>query len=178
MQARCSGSRGRWRERSPVGSSLRVLTGPDVFQCITLMKPTQNSTIPATLIAPCGMNCRLCRAYGREKNACPGCRGDDSLKPKTRVTCRIKNCERVKNSKHKYCCACDRFPCAALSRLDDRYRTKYAMSMIDNLQFIKEHGIRQFTRNEVKRWACPDCGTTICVHEENCIHCGRNWRKQ
>ena len=26
------------------------------------------------------MNCRLCRAYGREKNACPGCRGDDSLK--------------------------------------------------------------------------------------------------
>jgi hypothetical protein len=32
------------------------------------------------LIAPCGINGRLCRAYFREKNVYPGCRGDDSQK--------------------------------------------------------------------------------------------------
>jgi hypothetical protein len=26
------------------------------------------------LVAPCGMNCGICRAYLREKNKCPGCR--------------------------------------------------------------------------------------------------------
>jgi hypothetical protein len=41
------------------------------------------------------------------------------------------------------------------------------MSMIENLKSIKEHGIRQFTRNEVKRWTCPECGTILCVHREN-----------
>lgn len=140
------------------------------------MNPAKQTTIPAALIAPCGMNCRLCRAYGREKNACPGCRGDDSLKPKTRVICKIKNCRKIKNGRHKYCFSCTSFACAALDHLDDRYRTRYAMSMIENLKSIKELGIRQFTKNEEKRWACPECGTILCVHRENCIHCGHNWR--
>ena len=67
---------------------------------------------------------------------------------------------------------------ASLDHLDDRYRTKYAMSTIDNLRSIQERGIRQFTRKEAKRWACPECGTIVCVHKENCIHCGHGWRKQ
>jgi hypothetical protein len=140
------------------------------------MKPTKKNTIPATLIAPCGMNCRLCRANGREKNACPGCRGDDSLKSNACVLCKIKNCEKLEKGRHKYCYTCEGFPCAALIHLDDRYRTKYAMSMIDNLQSIKELGIRQFTRNEAKRWMCPECGAILCVHKENCIYCAHNWR--
>jgi len=141
------------------------------------MKSPKNNTIFTTLIAPCGMNCRICRAYSREKNACPGCHGDDSLKSNTRVTCKIKNCEKLKKGNHTYCHTCDSFPCAALNHLDDRYRTKYAMSMIDNLKNIQGLGIRQFTRNEVKRWTCPLCGTILCVHKENCIRCGHTWRK-
>ena len=27
------------------------------------------------LIAPCGMNCGICKYYYREKDKCPGCRG-------------------------------------------------------------------------------------------------------
>lgn len=38
-----------------------------------------------SLIAPCGMNCSICMAYLREKNKCPGCRGNDIDKPITRV---------------------------------------------------------------------------------------------
>lgn len=132
--------------------------------------------ITSTLIAPCGMNCRLCCAYTREKKACPGCRGDDSVKPKTRVTCRIKNCEKIRQGKVRYCFRCDGFPCDRLNHLDERYRTKYGMSMIDNLVHIKKFGIRNFIEQERERWACSKCGEIICVHKENCISCGHQWR--
>ena len=134
------------------------------------------NSITSTLIAPCGMNCRLCRAYTREKNACPGCREDDSLKSKTRVICKIKICEEFTKGKIKYCSSCDSFPCKNLNHLDKRYRTKYGMSMIDNLENIKQFGIRNFIRQEKEKWACSKCGEIICVHKEGCILCGNKWR--
>ena len=136
----------------------------------------KTNAIRTTLIAPCGMNCRLCSAYRRDKNACPGCRGDDSVKPKTRVTCRIKNCENMRQGKFRYCFSGDRFSCDRLNHLDERYRTRYGMSMIDNLVQIKKFGIRHFIRNEKERWACPGCGQLLCVHRPQCLFCGHEWR--
>ena len=134
------------------------------------------NAIPTALIGPCGMNCRLYSAYTRDREACPGCRGDNSLKAISCVSCRIKNCEEMANAKIKYCFGCDSFPCLRLKHLDKRYRTKYGMSMIGNLENIREFGIRQFIRNEKKRWACPQCGVLICVHKPQCISCGYKWR--
>ena len=118
-------------------------------------------------IAPCGMNCRLCIGYVREKNPCDGC-----LTPNTRCSkaCTLRFCNERKG---KYCDhSCDSFPCRRLNNLDKRYREKYGMSMMENLWQIEEHGIRQFVRNENIRWACPVCGELICVHRPECIHCG------
>jgi hypothetical protein len=143
---------------------------------MTKLKLTKKYAIPTTLIAPCGMNCRLCRAYIRDKKACPGCRGDDSLKSKACVSCKIKNCENIATGKVKYCSSCDSFPCKSLNHLDKRYRTKYGMSMIDNLENIKQFGIRNFVRQEKEKWACSKCGEIICVHKEGCILCGNKWR--
>ena len=53
------------------------------------------SSIKNSLIAPCGMNCGICRAYLREKNKCPGCRGSDENKLSSRVNCKIKNCIEI-----------------------------------------------------------------------------------
>ncbi len=122
------------------------------------------------------MNCGLCRAFTREKKPCPGCRGDDSGKSKTCVTCRIKNCEKIRLGNAGYCFSCDSFPCDRLAHLDNRYRTKYGMSMIDNLVNIKKSGIRLFVRNEKKRWACPECSQLLCVHKPQCLFCGHKWR--
>jgi hypothetical protein len=132
--------------------------------------------INAALIAPCGMNCRLCVAYIRDKKPCPGCRGDDSGKPKTRVTCRIKTCEQMRLGKSRYCFDCDGFPCDRLNHLDERYRTKYGMSMVHNLVRMRDLGIRRSIRDEKQRWACPACGGTLCVHQPQCLSCGRLWR--
>ncbi len=122
------------------------------------------------------MNCRLCRAYVREKNRCPGCRVDDHLKPKTRVLCRIKQCEMIKTGKIRYCFDCSKFPCDPLQHLDKRYRTRYSMSMIENLENIKRSGIRSFITQEKNRWACSRCGDILCVHKESCMNCGKKWR--
>jgi hypothetical protein len=134
------------------------------------------NAICTTLIAPCGMNCRLCSAYIRQKKACPGCRGDDSVKAKTVITCRIKNCQKLVHGRVGYCFSCDSFPCAMLNHLDNRYRAKYGMSMIDNLQNIMKFGMRRFIRDEKARWTCPECGETICVHKQRCLSCERKWR--
>ena len=140
------------------------------------MRTKNTNTISTTLIAPCGMNCRLCRAYVRDKQACPGCRGGDSFKSKACITCKIKNCDKVEKGKVKYCFSCDIFPCGRLNHLDKRYRTKYSMSMIDNLKNIKKSGIRHFIRNEKQRWICPVCGEIICVHKPKCLSCEYKWR--
>jgi len=133
--------------------------------------------IPTTLIAPCGMNCRLCLGYVRERNRCPGCRLLEELNPKTRTRCRIGNCPEIASGRLKYCSErCAKFPCARLKQLDKRYRTRYGMSMIENLARISEFGIRRFIRDQKKKWACPGCGELLCVHRPVCLACGHRWR--
>lgn len=147
---------------------------------MTATNHKKTKKIASNLIAPCGMNCRLCLGYIREKNTCPGCRmidNQDSQKSKYRNRCRIRNCEQITRGKIKYCSErCNKYPCARLKQLDKRYRTKYGMSMIDNLQIIHESGIRHFIRKEKEKWICPECGEIICVHRPTCLSCGHEWQ--
>jgi hypothetical protein len=78
------------------------------------------NSIDPILIAPCGIDCRLCYAYIREKDHCPGCRGDDSQKKKSCLACKIKNCEKLVEGDFKYCYECDSFPCETLKILSDK----------------------------------------------------------
>lgn len=123
------------------------------------------------LIAPCGMNCALCYAYQRTKNHCPGCRVEDDRKSFSCANCRIKNCAKLKDASISFCYECESFPCKRLKHLDKRYRTKYNMSMIENLESIKKNGIEKFASSENKRWACNNCGESICVHKGGCLNC-------
>lgn len=126
-----------------------------------------NTVTKISEIAPCGMNCRLCIGYVRTKNQCDGC-----LTPNTKCSkqCTLRFCDKRKG---KYCDhTCATFPCQRLKNLDKRYRTKYGMSMIENLEQIEKLGVRQFVRNENTRWACTACGAIVCVHRSNCLECG------
>jgi len=125
-----------------------------------------------TMIAPCGMNCGLCIGHLREKNQCSGCNGDDAIKARHCVGCRIRNCDEIKASEGDFCFECTRFPCARLRQLDRRYRAKYGMSMIENLESIRELGLEGFVTLEKERWKCAECGGVVCVHREQCIYCG------
>jgi len=44
--------------------------------------------------------------------------------------------------------------------------------MIDNLEFIKNNGIKAFLKKEKEKWTCKKCGGTICVHGGFCLNCG------
>jgi hypothetical protein len=126
----------------------------------------------SSLIAPCGMNCSVCMAFLREKNKCTGCRGSDLNKPKTRVNCKIKNCDSLKRNNSKFCYECNKFPCEVLAHLDKRYQSNYHMSMIENLKNIQQIGLDDFLKNEQARWTCSNCGGTIFVHTARCSDCG------
>jgi hypothetical protein len=134
--------------------------------------------IDSGLIAPCGMDCALCSGFLRAKNVCPGCNGDDAGKPGYCVTCRIKTCPELGGSEleggeRSFCFTCAKYPCPRMKQLDKRYRTRYGMSMIENLATIQELGLDEFVARERARWTCPGCGGVICVHRTECVYCGR-----
>ena len=133
------------------------------------------SELNTSLIAPCGMNCGICMAYLREKKKCAGCscNGSNENKPVYCVKCRIKNCEVIKNNQSGFCFECEKYPCLRLKQLDKRYKTKYSMSMIENLENIKKFGLKQFIALEKIRWTCSVCGGIICVHRGYCYQCGK-----
>ena len=112
------------------------------------------------LIASCGMNCGLCLHYLRASNKCEGCFSGRKVNGKC-IKCGIKLC---KNRNGKYCFNCNKYPCERLQRLDKRYREKYSMSEIENLEIIKKKGINYFLKLENKRWVNSD--GTYCVHDK------------
>ncbi len=125
------------------------------------------------LIAPCGMNCGICIGYLREKRPCGGCfKTNDDNKPNVCRSCKIVNCEFLAETGSGFCYDCKKYPCARLKNLDKRYRTKYGMSMIENLGNIKKFGIEKFVESEQNRWKCSDCGELLCVHRFSCLKCG------
>ena len=124
------------------------------------------------LIAPCGMNCGLCIGQLREKRPCGGCfKIDDENKPKVCRSCKIVNCDLLAETESGFCFDCEKYPCARLKNLDKRYRTKYGMSMIENLAYIKDHGLEEFVKNEQDKWKCKVCGAGLSVHREFCLNC-------
>ncbi len=128
------------------------------------------------LIAPCGMNCSLCIAYqfkendlnkqGFRKTYCSGCipRGKNCMHMGD-------SCELLEKGKIRFCFECEKYPCKRLKALDKRYRTKYHMSMIENLNSIKENGVLGFLKTEEVKWHCSECGGTICCHNGLCLNC-------
>jgi len=125
----------------------------------------------AELIAPCSMNCRLCLAYQRDKKRFTGCRREDAYERSYGLKCVMRNCQTVKDNISGQCYECDKFPCKRLKQLDKRYRDKYYMGMIDNLNAIKLGGMGAFLQQEDVRWTCGGFGGIICVHRKACPTC-------
>ena len=122
-------------------------------------------------IAPCGMNCATCLAYLRDKNTCCGCRGDWEHNRKYIRKCSIRFCELLEQIDSKFCYECEKFPCKAIKHIDKRYRTRYHVSFIENLQQIKSIGLEKFIESEREKWRCCSCGGTVCVHRGHCLRC-------
>jgi hypothetical protein len=135
------------------------------------------------LIAPCGMNCGICSGYlaltrdvkskGIRMPYCAGCRPRDK-----KCAFLKKRCDLLLNGRVTYCYECGDFPCESLVHLDKRYRSYFRMSMIENLEFIREHGIDRLLEREERSWKCPACGGVVCCHNGICFDCGLDELRQ
>ena len=134
------------------------------------------ATIKSELIAPCGMNCAVCSNYLSMKNDlknkgvrmpyCKGCR------PRNKNCSFLKKrCLKLANGTVTFCFECSSFPCNGLKTLGNRYASRYRMSMVENLTFIKENGIEKFLKQQEEIWKCPNCGESICCHNGICYNC-------
>jgi hypothetical protein len=129
------------------------------------------------MIAPCGMNCGLCIGHLRYRNPCSGCLGsNDTNKPDGCKSCTVVTCELLAKTESGFCYECLKYPCRRLKTLDKRYKTKYGMSMFENLALIKANGLEDFLISEEKKWTCPNCGSGLSVHRDNCLNCGFKYR--
>jgi hypothetical protein len=128
------------------------------------------------MITPCGMNCGICVGYfgytmkgEKRKHPCLGCR------PRDKKCAFIKrDCERLAKNLIEYCYECPNYPCENLETLDQRYREKYGIRLIERLNYIQSKGIKNFLEEEQERWDCPNCGGAICVHTKMCYNCNYN----
>ena len=107
------------------------------------------------------MNCAICKAHLRLRNPCHGCRDAEQNMPKTRVQCRLRLCSKLQGD---FCFDCIDFPCDRLKHLDKRYRIKYGMSEIENLEYIKNNGLKKFIERERKKWISNK--GIFCVHDK------------
>ena len=128
------------------------------------------------LVAPCGMDCSLCIAYqfrrndlnkhGFHRTYCPGC-----IPRGKHCTHMADTCSLLGEGKLRFCFECSEYPCKRLKSLDKRYRTKYHMSMIENLDYIKTNGIDDFLHDQETKWKCAHCGERTCCHNGLCMNC-------
>lgn len=124
-------------------------------------------------IAPCGIFCKTCVGYfgytmsgEKRKHICRGCRIDNK-----KCAFIKQHCEKIYQGVVEFCFQCDDFPCIHLRNIDNRYREKYHMSLIENLECIRDFGTIKFLEQKQQKYECVDCGELKCVHTGICYHC-------
>ncbi len=130
----------------------------------------------ADMIAPCGLDCSICKAALRRDDPCPGCCGPDENNPEFCARrCGIILCKKRKENGYRFCDACPDYPCADVTEKENRYTSKYPLyeSPMRNLRDIREKGMDAFLRAERAQWSCRACGRPVCVHDGLCSGCGR-----
>jgi hypothetical protein len=129
------------------------------------------------LIAPCGMNCGICKAYLAFSRGVPYKKGEVSHCPSCLIrnkNCAFirKHCEKLRKKQIRSCHECADMPCKELAKLDEYYRARYSFSMIENLKNIRKKGMDTFLESQMEKYRCPSCGDTISVHDGKCYACG------
>ena len=129
------------------------------------------------LIAPCGMNCGICKRYLAYSRGIPEERGKvihcQGCLPINKNCYLKKGCTKISKNEIKFCFECDNMPCENLNRrVERRYRKQYNMSVVENLKELKNNGMDTFLVNQERKYKCPRCGDIISVHDRKCYACG------
>ncbi len=138
----------------------------------------KNNLFTAEMIAPCGLDCSLCKRAQEKINPCPGCHGPDENKPAfCREKCGIILCQKRRENGYVFCDECPDFPCEDVMEKENRYTSKYPLyeSPLKNLREIRALGMEIFLENEREQWTCAECGEAVSVHTGICSGCGKQY---
>jgi hypothetical protein len=123
------------------------------------------------------MNCGVCKSYLAYSRGVPRKKGE--VTHCSGCISRDKNCAFIKRDCPKkvgkqlrFCYECPDMPCKKLAKIDEHYSTRYSMSMIENLNEIKDKGIDAFLESQAQKYRCPSCGDIVSVHDSKCYACG------
>ena len=134
------------------------------------------------LVAPCGMNCGICKCYlaysrgvPRQKGKVSHCSGCIARNK----TCAFikRDCEKLRKKQIRFCYECSDMPCRKLAHIDEHYSARYGMSMLENQKVIKEKGMDAFLKSQAEKYRCPSCGDVVSVHDGKCYACGYQGEK-
>ncbi len=133
-----------------------------------------NNPISEELIAPCGINCAICSRYMAyqhhfRQSQCAGCR--PSNKNCTYLFAKCPQTNNLATPEREYCFQCEYYPCEQLKRVDSRYRQNYQVSIIANLENIRQSGMRHFIEEQYEQHGCARCGGLISMHNRKCFAC-------
>ena len=113
---------------------------------------TANGKITPELIAPCGMNCGICKAYLSYSRGIPKEKGNvthcSGCVPRNKLCFIKRGCRKLRQDKIRFCSECEEMPCRNVDRIDRRYRNRYGMSMVENLKEIKSTSLQSFIINQ------------------------------
>lgn len=144
------------------------------------------------LVGICGLYCGTCGIYlaSRDNDAeqlseisqgtgipgdkirCNGCLSDEVF-PRC-IECRhgFRQCAREK--KVTWCFQCSEFPCHRLTLFRDVHVVdgiSHHAHVIEDLQYIKDHGIEDWVKKQEKAGSCSECGKRLYWFSRECPQC-------
>lgn len=125
--------------------------------------------INTIMFAPCGMNCMICFKHCYRKKPCAGCLSNDMGKPEHCRKCKIKDC--IKDKGFSYCFECPDYICKSVKNLEKCYNKRYQASLIENSEYVRQHGLEMFMEKQIEKYSCSKCGGIISIHDRECSEC-------
>ena len=138
----------------------------------------KSNLFTAAMVAPCGLDCSLCKRALAETDPCPGCHGPDENKPEfCSRKCGIILCRKRLENGYTFCDECPDYPCEYVREKETRYTSKYPLyeSPAENLRDIRKVGLECFLENQRSKWTCGECGEAVPVHTGICTGCGKQY---
>ena len=144
------------------------------------------------LVGICGIYCGTCPSYlawqendteqlvrrarelgiSIEDTQCNGCQSDRVMPASVECGAGFRRCAR--EHKVTWCFECTSFPCERLKEFKNAHiesGISHHEHLIDELQYITDHGIDSWLVKQEKAGRCPECGKKLYWFTRICSHC-------
>lgn len=77
----------------------------------------------------------------------------------------------IKTKKLNFCFECLEYPCKLIKNLEKSYNKRYQTSLMENSEYVKQNGLKEFMKFQKEKYTCIKCGGIIFIHDRECSEC-------